>query len=134
MDLAVDANIIFAALIKEGKTHELFFNERMHLFTPEFFFIEFEKHVKEILKKTNRTEKEFIQLISILKRKIVFIPLEELLPYVDEAEIICPDPDDIAYFALALKLKCPIWSNDKSLKKQKIVTVYSTEELVNILS
>ena len=41
MDLVVDANEIFAALIKESKTHELIFDERLHLFTTEFFFAEF---------------------------------------------------------------------------------------------
>ena len=48
MDLVVDANVIFAALIKEGKTHELIFDEKLHLFTTEFFFTEFEKHAKEL--------------------------------------------------------------------------------------
>ena len=51
MDLVADANIIFAALIKESKTHELIFDEKLHLFTTEFFFTEFEKHAKEIQEK-----------------------------------------------------------------------------------
>ena len=51
MDIVADANIIFAALIKESKTYELLFDERLHLFTTEFFFTEFEKHAKEIQEK-----------------------------------------------------------------------------------
>jgi len=52
--------------------------------------------------------------------------------FLQKAEIISPDPDDCAYFALALKLKCGIWSNDKDLKNQNIVNIYSTKDLLNI--
>lgn len=58
MDLVVDANIVFAALIKESKIHELIFDEKLHLFTTEFFFTEFEKHAKELQEKTGKTEEE----------------------------------------------------------------------------
>ncbi len=51
-----------------------------------------------------------------------------------QAKSICPDPDDIQYFALALKLGCPIWSNDKALKEQNTVEVISTGELIDNLA
>ena len=50
-----------------------------------------------------------------------------------EAEEISPDEKDILYFALALKLKCGIWSNDKRLKQQDQVRIYSTAELKEII-
>ena len=134
MDIVADANIIFAALIKESKTHELIFDERLHLFTTEFFFAEFKEHSEEIQEKTDKTDEELNHLLDVLKKKIKLIPLEELLPYVDEAEEISPDPDDVAYIALALKLKCAIWSQDRKLKeKQSKVQVYSTEDLMRML-
>lgn len=40
---------------------------------------------------------------------------------------------DSEYFALALKLNCAIWSNDKRLKQQDKIKVYSTEDLVKVL-
>ena len=133
MDIVVGANEIFAALIKESKTYELLFDERLHLFTTEFFFTEFKKHSKEIQKKTEKTEEELNNLLDVLKKKIILVPLEELLPYLDEAEKISPDPDDVAYIALALKLKCAIWSQDRKLKeKQNRIQVYSTEDLVKM--
>ena len=133
MDLVVDANIIFAALIKESKTYELIFDEKLHLFTTEFFFTEFKEHSEEIQEKTDKTDEELNHLLDVLKQKIKLIPLEELLPYLNEAEEISPDPDDVAYIALALKLKCAIWSQDRKLKeKQNKVQVYSTEDLVRM--
>ena len=53
--------------------------------------------------------------------------------YREKAEDICPDPKDIVYFALALYLKCGIWSNEKRLKKQNVVKVYATHDIMKIL-
>ncbi|MHA2473510.1 MAG: PIN domain-containing protein, partial [Promethearchaeota archaeon] len=44
MDLVVDANILFAALIKDNITSELLLKREFHLFAPEFIFEEFEKY------------------------------------------------------------------------------------------
>lgn len=131
MDLVIDANVIFAALIKENRTYDLIFDEKLHLFTTEFFLAELEKHRKELQEKTGKSEAEINNLFNILKRRITFIPLKELLPYLDEAENISPDLDDVAYLALALKLNCGIWSNDRKLKEnQNKVKVYSTIDLI----
>jgi len=50
-----------------------------------------------------------------------------------EAEKFSPDEKDIMYLALALKLKSAVWSNDKKLKTQDKVKVYSTNDLLGIL-
>lgn len=133
MDLVIDANILFSVLIKRGKTEELLFEEDLHVFAPEFIFEEFEKYKDLILDKTERSKEEFDELMIILKKNIKTIPNEETEKFIPEAEKICPDKKDVDYFALALKMKCPIWSNDKELKaKQKVVTVYSTEDLMRM--
>ena len=133
MDFVVDDNVIFAALIKEDSfAYTLLFSDAFHIFTPEYIFTELEKHKDELLEKTERTTEEFFRLVETLKRRINIIPLEELVPYVEEAEKLTPDPDDMAYFALALKLNCAIWSNDKKLKVQDKIKVYNTHELSKI--
>ena len=132
MDLIVDANVLFSALIKEGATKELIFNENFHLFSPEFLFEEFSKYRDYILKKAKRTEKEFNSILEALEQIITIIPKEEFQSFLNKASSICPDKDDIAYFALALKLNCSIWSNEKKLKEQDTVPVYSTEDLVKL--
>src|SRR3989304_2616622 len=130
MDIVIDANVLFAALIKEDSfAYSLLFSDKFHLFTPEYIFTELEKHKAEILEKTERTTEEFFRLVETLKRRIVIVPLEELVPYVEESEKLTPDPDDMAYFALALKLNCAIWSNDKKLKEQDKIKIYNTHEL-----
>jgi predicted nucleic acid-binding protein len=132
MDVVVDANVIFAVLIKDSFSSHLLFSGRFHLFTPEYIFTEFEKHKEEILEKTQRTTEDFFRLLEILKLRITLFPLEELAEYVDEAEKITPDPNDMAYFALALKMNCAIWTNDKKLKEQDKIKVYHTHELAKL--
>jgi len=132
MDLVIDANVLFSALIKDSFAYNLLFSDTSHIFTPEYIFTELEKHKEEILKKTERTEGEFFRVLETLKQRIIIVPLEELVPYVEEAERLTPDPDDMAYFALALKLNCAIWSNDKKLKEQNKIKVYHTNELSKI--
>ena len=131
MDLVIDANVLFSVLIKRGKTEEIIFETDLRLFSPEFIFEEFDKYKEKILGKTERTDEEFNHLLKILKKKIITIPNEETEKYISEATKISPDKKDVDYLALALKIKCAIWSQDKALKeKQNKVQVYSTGDLV----
>lgn len=130
MDLVIDANILFSILIKKGKTEELLFKDTIHLFAPEFLLDEFEKYRTYIKKKTKRTDKDFDRLMRILSERINFIPNEETENLISKVKKICPDKNDVDYFALALKLNCSVWSNDKALKNQKKIIVISTEELL----
>ena len=135
MDLVVDANILFSALIKNGTTRSLMIFERFNLYSAEYLFEEFEKHIKEIRTKIKINKNELKDLLNILllESNITFIPLNDLKPFKEKAMQISPDPKDAVYFSVALKLNCPIWSNDKKLKNQNHVKVFSTSDLVKIL-
>ncbi len=131
MKLVVDANILFAALIKEGSTAELLISDKLQLFAPDFLFKEFAKYEELILKKTHRSKEEFHQFLEILQEQITIVQKKEIIPYMEKAEKISPDPKDTVYLALAIALKSDIWSNDKKLKQdQKEINVLSTEELI----
>ena len=131
MKLIVDANVLFAALIKEGSTAELLISDKLQLFAPEFLFTEFAKYKQLILRKTHRNEEEFNHFLEILKEQISIVPKKEIAPFMDEANKISPDPKDTIYLALAIALKSNIWSNDKKLKQdQTKITIYSTDELI----
>ncbi|MDO8661136.1 MAG: PIN domain-containing protein [Candidatus Woesearchaeota archaeon] len=134
MDLVVDANILFAVLIRSGKTEELIFEPELHLFAPEFIFKEFEKYTQEILQKTNRTIEEFQELLDILQTRIKTMSNEATESHLQLAIKCCPDRKDADYFAIALKLHCAIWSNDQQLKKQELIKIYTTKELIELFS
>lgn len=134
MDLVIDANIIFASLIKDSKTAELLLNKNFTLYMPEFFIKEFIKYADIISIKTHRNLEEFYDFVNNLLRILIAIPNSETEEFIEEARRISPDENDADYFALALKLNCPIWSNDKKIKEQDIIKVYSTSELIEYLN
>ena len=128
MDVVIDSNILFSALLKEGGTSDVLFKHK--LYAPEFIFKEFRKYKDYLKGKTKRTDEEFNRLFDLFERKVIVIPKEAIGPFVEQAERISPDAKDVPYIALALKLRCCLWSNDKALENQNVVKVYSTEELI----
>ncbi|MEW5897260.1 MAG: PIN domain-containing protein [Nanoarchaeota archaeon] len=130
--MVIDANILFASLIKESTTATFLFNPNFKLYCPEFILEEFLKYFGFIQKKMKRTQEEFVTIMHQLYQLITVIPEEEYEQYMEEAEKFSPDDKDVPYFALALRLKCVVWSNDAKLKEQNKVTVYNTKELLNI--
>ena len=133
MELVIDANILFAALIKNSTTSSLLFNPNIKLFAPEFVMMEFMKYQDVILKKTKRNKEEFISIINLLHQVITIVPEEEYEKFVEKAKIVCPDEKDEMYFALALKTNLPLWSNDAQLKEQTSVRILNTKELLEVL-
>ncbi len=130
MDLVVDANVLFAVLIKDGGSARLLLHDKIQLFAPEFILDELEKYDKLIQKKTHRNEGELRLILSIIKDKICFIPLNEIIDVFAEAESISPDINDSPYFAVSLLIGAPLWTNDKRLGHQDRIRVYSTNDLI----
>lgn len=130
----IDANILFASLIKDSSTAELLLSDKLNLFAPEFLFDEFLKYEQYILEKTNRSREDFELYLNILREAITIIPQNIITPFIEEAEKISPDPKDSVYLACALVINSKIWSNDKKLKvDQEKIKVITTEELVHII-
>jgi len=132
MELIVDANVIISILVSpSGKTCELFFSEKFILYAPEYLIEEIEKHKLEILEKSKISKEEFERLLTLVSANIEFISFIEFKDFISEACKICPDPNDIEYLALSLKLKCSLWSNDKKLKNE-LVKVFTTSEILKM--
>ncbi|MGQ4872457.1 MAG: PIN domain-containing protein [Promethearchaeia archaeon] len=132
MRIVVDANILFAALIKNSTTAELFIYDEFQFFAPEFLFKEFMKYEDYLLKKTHRSKNDFIKFYNFLKNKITIVPKKEIIPFLKEARKISPDPKDTIYLALCLAINSSFWTNDKKLKeKQNLINVLTTEDIIN---
>lgn len=135
MELIIDANELFSAVIaisrgRETKKTEIIFSDKVQLISPALLFYELEKYRELIKMKTGFSDTDIDVLIEILKLRIKAIPLHEFSEFISEAENICKDANDIPYFALALKRKCPLWSGDKALREQLTIKVFNTKELV----
>ena len=132
--LVVEANVIFAALIKKldnFKLISLLPKLGIKLHSPEFVFEEIMEREERLLKFSGLNVSELRFLIGKLFKSIKSVSKSEYESFLAEAKDILPGhPKDSAYFALALKLNIPLWSNEKLHKKQFKVKVYSTSELL----
>ena len=131
MKLVVDANILFSLSKETSSASEIVKRFNLKLFAPSFALEELSKYKDELEKKS---KKDFKTIISSLKEKINFIEEPEYSGFLNEPKINISDPKDITYLALALKIKSPIWSNDNHLKEQSLITVFTTSEIIELLS
>ncbi len=134
MKLVIDSNIVFSALISpNGLTKRILLLEELELFGPQNLFDEINKYKEEIFKKSGLTKEHFEIFLIAVSSKINLIRDDELVDFIKKADEICPDPNDAAFFALSLAKGILLWSNDKELKKQNVVKVINTEELVKMI-
>lgn len=135
--IVVDSNIIFSALIFKDSTNRKILQKPLLFVTPEYALKEIEVHLPLIIKKCASrkvSEKEVRFAVDTILSNIIFIPDESYKPFIKEAVKLMKNIDekDSPFIAVAMALNLPLWSNDKALKKQKRVPIYSTEEILKI--
>lgn len=133
MKLVVDTNVIFSFFNERSKARELSLLPELELYSPSFALDEIEEHKSEILERFSLTEAQFTLIEKLLGTVVKFVGKEEYSEFLPRAMKLSPDPDDADFFGLALKLDCPIWSEDGKLKDQPQVKVLSTTELIDLL-
>ena len=134
MNIIIDSNVLFSALIKNSKTRKIILDYDGFFLFPSFIFIEMQRHKNELLKKSGMSERDFNKLFRLILKKVAIVPNEVLISYKKDAlEIVKNiDPDDVLFVACALAYpNSIIWSDDKKLKDQSKVEVLNTEEIVN---
>ena len=126
---------MFSFFKKESKTRYLILNfEILELVTPSFCIYELNEHKELICAKSRLSDCEFEEILDDLLIFVKVFSLPEYKEFLSKAKTVSPDPDDIDLFALALKLNCPLWAQEKAFKNQSEVKVFSTADLVSFLS
>ena len=136
MDLVVDASVFFSALIKRGFAFDLLealSDKGYNLYSPQYLLEEISSKRERLLKFSKLTNSELNFVTEFLLDKIKIVPKSEYVHFFSEAKNLAPHTEDITYFALASRLRCPILSDEKAFKKQSKVKVYSTSELLKEL-
>ncbi|MFH0737812.1 MAG: PIN domain-containing protein [Candidatus Micrarchaeota archaeon] len=132
MILVVDTNVLIAAAIKPTITQELIFRDSFLLYSPEFVKDEIGKHKNEIMKKSGYSEEGFETILSLLYSRIDIVPSKESVYLKEEILRFSPDKKDWPFLALAKHLDAALWSNDSALKRQDVVRIMTTTELVGL--
>ncbi len=130
MRVTVDANVLFACLIKSGETRRMWFHPKIGMFAPGFIISEFMKYRAHVEKKSKLGKVDFEKLLENIVSEITIIEDRELLPYLPAAVSLISDSGDQIYLACALHANTAIWSNDMGFKKQGRVRVFTTQEIM----
>lgn len=128
----MDTNIVFSALIADGKTREVLLTCGYELFVPEFL-TEFRANRAEIRAKTGLTGSELDLLIDLLFERMRVVPRAEFENRLAEASeaVGSIDPDDVPFLALAMHSDADVWSDDEHFQRRDTVRVWRTHELVD---
>ena len=136
MKLVVDTNIL-VSFFRENPVKSIIVSSKsfeLELFTPEYALGELRANKPDIFKYSKlETDEEFEFTIGALGLFVETKPMSFFKEFEPDATEISPDPKDIPFFALALKLGSSIWSNEPRLQKQPSITVFSTAELRKLL-
>ena len=133
MFVVVDANVIISLLIAKGSKHKLFFSNKFIPVSPDWILFEISKYWDDISEKSKLSKNDLRSELFAIRMQMKTFSFSEIKEFLKEGFTISPDPDDSEYFALALKLNCPIWSEDKLIKQQDKVEVLNTKELLERL-
>jgi len=136
MRLVIDANILIAALLKDATTREIILKEELELFAPECLLAELNTLLKSqrIRKRIPLSDRELSGLASTILSRIIFVPEESFLSFVKLSIALVAHIEDAPYLALSWALKLPLWSNDTALREQSAIKVYTTVNLLDMLT
>ena len=129
--LAADANVILSAVAGKAALR-VFLLKGIEIVTTDFNISEVREYIGVIAEKYGFSE-------EILESQLKLLPLriyqqEFYAAFLDIAskKLAARDEDDVELLALSLKLKVPVWSNDRHFQHAGC-EVYSTAKLLKIL-
>ena len=116
--LVVDANILIRAVLGV-RAHSLIerYTGSVTFLSVEEAFDDAGKYAPEVIRKFGGDEAAVLaalEKLELLRRFVAIIPVENLAEFEEEARerLKGKDEDDWLYLALALRLECPIWTED----------------------
>ena len=134
MKIVADTNRVIAALIKDSISRKILFNKNFEFISPDYTTTEIHKYEEEIIEKAKVNKEEFEILLSLIFEHIEIIPKEKYQDFLEEAEKIIKDIDDISFIAVSLAIKADgIWSDDPHFLWQDKVKIFKTEDMLRFL-
>lgn len=138
-ELIADASVIFSFFKADSARRGVFKRLLEHgcrLISPDFVMDELSNNKGDIIKFARIDEAEFNDILSELNNELDTFKEEAYKEFLSEANKISPhneETKDDPYFALALALNSPIWSDEGAFKHQSRIKVFNTKELSELL-
>ena len=130
----IDTNVLFSFFKRDSTTRRLILCISLDtpIYAPEYLLDELRSYSTLIRRKAHLTHEDFERVLTLLRKYVTFIDYESYADFLDIAIRITPDPKDVDFVALALKLNAILWSNDKGLKSVPVLEVLNTREIIKM--
>jgi predicted nucleic acid-binding protein len=133
--LVIDANIIFAALVRNSSTRKLIIDAPVYYYSPAMIAEEIRDKIAIISRKNSLTRKQNMDAFNRLLTHITLMKQETYLQMLPKAVEIMEyiDVNDSPYLALAMSFKNDgIWTEDTDFEKQTTIKVWKTKDLLTL--
>ncbi len=137
MNVVLDVNILFSAVMKDSTTRNILMTSDNEFFFPEESLVKIKKYESLLLQKSGLGEEELRDLLKLLFRIVQVVSTNDTLQQWEKAKVLMErvDSEDVPILATALSIQSAIiWSDDAHLTKQDVVRVFTTREIINVLS
>ena len=135
MKFVLDTNVILKALIKDSVVRGIILRSSHEFLIPEYAIDETRRHLGVVAEKSGLSESEINSVIDTLLTSIEVVPAEKVASKWKEAEdaMAKVDAGDVPFVAASISVNCDgIWSDDKHLRRQDKVRVWTTKEIVGL--
>jgi predicted nucleic acid-binding protein len=129
--VAADSNVLLSAIAGRA-ARRVFTHPELIVVTTEHNIAEVEEYIPKFAARYGVPEELLIQVLEVLP--VLVVPASEYAGELPAAEefIAHRDKDDVELAALALRLRIPIWSNDRDYESFAYGT-YTTAQLIAVL-
>jgi predicted nucleic acid-binding protein len=129
--LAADANVILSAVAGKAALR-IFLLDDIEVVTTQFNIDEVREYLGVMAERYGFSEELLESQLKLLPIRVYQREFYEGLIANASKRIAASDKDDVELLALALKLKVPVWSNDRDFQNSG-AGLYSTAKLLKIL-
>lgn len=130
--IVVDANIVFAAFLRDGTSRRLILDRGLDLCTPPWLWDEVVARYEWLQAKTKLPRAALDELLRQLRDRIADIPTQAIEAHRDEAlrRVKRSGRKDAPYVAAVLAVEGVLWTQDGALAREAGGPVITTQGLL----
>lgn len=131
--LVVDASVLTAALMADGRTRHPLLHPPGPLYVPPRIFVEIEANTAKIVKRARVPRPVAAAVVEDVRTRVQVVPAAMLAPFLGEARRRTATAGawgDEDCVALALAMKAPVWTLDKDFRRIRGIRVVTTADLL----
>lgn len=131
MRVVVDANVLFAALLKDSATRELLLHAPLEMYAPTWLWDETARNLPDLAKRSHIHKAVLTTLADRLLQRIQPVPEAAMAAHANEALRRCRKSGvrEAPYVACCLAVDAALWSHDRRLLREARVRTMATHEL-----